>query len=105
MPRALILISLFSISVAAKVAKTDPLVTPLGPDAYITFGDLQTLNWKLNASFVAIIAWFLLQAWESHKKSKDTTAEDIRFIKEALAEMKGELSARPTWKELHGKER
>lgn len=96
-PRVLILSS----ELLAKVAKTDPLVTPIGQDAYITFGDLQQLNWKLNAAFVAIIAWFLIQAWESHKKSKDTTSEDIKSLIKAVERIETRLQHTPTFRDLH----
>ncbi len=96
---------ILSSELLAKVAKTDPLVTPVGDNAYITFGDLQSIQWKLNTAFVAIVAWFLMQAWDSYKRSKDDTKERLERMEKMLERLDARMEHTPTFKDLHGKER
>jgi hypothetical protein len=90
-------------SQAAPIKKTDNLLVPTGEN-YLSWGDFNTLNWKLNGAMATMLVWFILQAWESYKKSKDDTKERLERIEKSLERLTARLEHTPTFKDLHERE-
>ncbi len=99
-----VLLSLLLLTGVPTQSKTkDEAQTKVG-NVTITWDDL---NWKINALFGSFFVFVAFELWTSYKKSKDTTAQDIKASAQDIAEIKKmmtsfqtELEHRPTWKEL-----
>lgn len=89
------------------IRKDEPIQVPVGENSAITWGDLNTLNWKLNGAMITVVGWFALQVYESYKKSKDKTGETLQELIKAVERIEARLENTPTFRDLHsnGRER
>lgn len=85
------------------IRKDQNIQTPIGENTFISWGDINQLNLKLNAAFIAILAWFLMEAWNSYKKSKDKTGEHIEQLIKAVQRIEARLESFPTHVEMNEK--
>ena len=97
----LVLLTLDALAKANPIKKTDALTLPVGESSVITWGDMNELTWKINGVFVTIFLWFLVQIYDSYKKSKDTTSQDIRELKDLVSKLVSEIEHRPTFRDIY----
>lgn len=75
----------------------------IGENGYLTWGDFNNINFKLNAALLTILAWVLMQAWSAYQKSKDKTSETLIELVRAVERIEERLKETPTHDEVNDK--
>ncbi len=84
-----------------KIRKDEALQQDVGDGKYLTWGDYNSMAWKLNTvmgTFIVFVVWEIISGF---RKSHDGTKTDIKAIRDAIIRIEGELKLRPTWKDIH----
>lgn len=96
--KALALISVFLL-MGAKVKKEDPILQPVGENAYVTLGDINDLNAKVNWWFLSVIGFVALEFYRTYQKRNDRTGETLEKLVKSVERIEGRLEHTPTAEE------